>query len=111
MRVSAPDVAAVAGYLRYRPGTVLSGRRVSVSYRKSNDHGEVTVKPGWMRWLVRGAPRATVARTTAMVDARSPAVALLPRGDRFEDFHDKIGISLENFREELTGTWLFKLLS
>lgn len=35
------------------------------------------------------------------------AVALLPRGDRFEDFHDTIGISLEDFCERLTGTWLF----
>jgi glycosyltransferase involved in cell wall biosynthesis len=32
---------------------------------------------------------------------------MLPWGDRFEDFHDKIGISLEAFRTELTGGWLF----
>ncbi|MDP9022176.1 MAG: glycosyltransferase family 4 protein [Actinomycetota bacterium] len=32
---------------------------------------------------------------------------MLPWGDRFEDFHDKVGISLEAFRDELTGTWLF----
>jgi starch synthase len=37
----------------------------------------------------------------------APTVAVLPWGDRFEDFHDKIGISLEAFRDELTGGWLF----
>jgi glycosyltransferase involved in cell wall biosynthesis len=34
-------------------------------------------------------------------------VALLPAGDRFEDFHDKIGVSLEAFRVQLAGGWLF----
>jgi glycosyltransferase involved in cell wall biosynthesis len=34
-------------------------------------------------------------------------VAILPWGDRFEDFHDKIGVSFEDFRDELTGGWLF----
>jgi glycosyltransferase involved in cell wall biosynthesis len=38
---------------------------------------------------------------------RSPVVGLLPWPDRFEDFHDKVGISLTDFRDELTGTWLF----
>ena len=28
-------------------------------------------------------------------------------GDRFEDWFDKVGISLETFRTELTGGWLF----
>ncbi len=37
----------------------------------------------------------------------TPTVALLPGGDRFEDFHDKIGVSLQAFRDELTGGWLF----
>lgn len=36
-----------------------------------------------------------------------PTVALLAAGDRFEDFHDKIGVSIETFRTELTGGWLF----
>jgi glycosyltransferase involved in cell wall biosynthesis len=36
-----------------------------------------------------------------------PSLAILPWGDRFEDFYDKIGVSLETFCEELTGTWLF----
>jgi glycosyltransferase involved in cell wall biosynthesis len=40
-------------------------------------------------------------------DSTGPTVALLPGGDLFEDFHDKIGISLEAFREEFTGGWLF----
>jgi glycosyltransferase involved in cell wall biosynthesis len=34
-------------------------------------------------------------------------VAILPWGDRFEDFHDRIGVSFEDFRDELTGGWLF----
>lgn len=38
---------------------------------------------------------------------RQPSVAFLPGADRFEDFHDKIGLSLEDFRDGLTGTWLF----
>jgi glycosyltransferase involved in cell wall biosynthesis len=32
---------------------------------------------------------------------------MLPWPDRFEDFHDRIGISFESFRDELTGGWLF----
>jgi hypothetical protein len=34
-------------------------------------------------------------------------VAILPWGDRFEDFHDRIGVSFEDFRDQLTGGWLF----
>jgi glycosyltransferase involved in cell wall biosynthesis len=36
-----------------------------------------------------------------------PGVAILPWGDRFEDFHDRIGVSIEDFRDDLTGGWLF----
>jgi glycosyltransferase involved in cell wall biosynthesis len=32
---------------------------------------------------------------------------LIPGGDRFEDFFDKIGVSLETFQHEFTGGWLF----
>jgi glycosyltransferase involved in cell wall biosynthesis len=38
---------------------------------------------------------------------RRPTVALLSGMDRFEDFYDKIGVSLETFRDEFTGGWLF----
>jgi glycosyltransferase involved in cell wall biosynthesis len=34
-------------------------------------------------------------------------VAVLPAGDRFEDFFDKVGVSLETFRVNQTGGWLF----
>ena len=34
-------------------------------------------------------------------------VALLSWGDRFEDFHDKLGISLDDLHGRFTGTWLF----
>jgi glycosyltransferase involved in cell wall biosynthesis len=39
--------------------------------------------------------------------APRPALALLPAGDRFEDFFDKVGVTLEAFRREQTGGWLF----
>ncbi len=42
---------------------------------------------------------------------RTPlTIALLPAGDRFEDFFDKIRVSLETFRDELTGGWLFNYI-
>jgi len=34
-------------------------------------------------------------------------IVLIPGSDRFEDFFDKIGVSLETFRDEFTGGWLF----
>jgi starch synthase len=34
-------------------------------------------------------------------------MAILPWGDRFEDFHARIGVTFESFRDELTGGWLF----
>jgi glycosyltransferase involved in cell wall biosynthesis len=34
-------------------------------------------------------------------------VALLPATDRFEDFYDTLGISLEQFRDRVSGGWLF----
>ena len=40
-------------------------------------------------------------------ESRQPGVALLPAGDRFGDFHDRIGVSWEDLRNGLTGTWLF----
>lgn len=51
-------------------------------------------------------PTSSVPDPSRRVERR-PAIALLPWGDRFEDFHDKIGISVEEFRHEFTGTWLF----
>jgi glycosyltransferase involved in cell wall biosynthesis len=41
---------------------------------------------------------------------KPPTVGLLPWGDRFETFHHKIGASLETFRDQLTGGWLFYYL-
>ncbi len=32
---------------------------------------------------------------------------MLPWADRFEDFYDRLGISLEDFRDQMTGSWLF----
>jgi glycosyltransferase involved in cell wall biosynthesis len=42
-----------------------------------------------------------------MTPGPKPVVALLSWGDRFEDFHDKLGITLDDLRNRLTGTWLF----
>jgi glycosyltransferase involved in cell wall biosynthesis len=38
---------------------------------------------------------------------RQRTVALLPWGDRFEDFYDKIGVSFEIFRTQVASGWLF----
>jgi glycosyltransferase involved in cell wall biosynthesis len=38
---------------------------------------------------------------------RQRVIAFLPGGDRFEDFHDRLGVTLEDLRGRLTGTWLF----
>jgi glycosyltransferase involved in cell wall biosynthesis len=35
------------------------------------------------------------------------SIVLIPGADRFEDFFDKIGVSLDTFRDEFTGGWLF----
>lgn len=40
----------------------------------------------------------------------TPTVAILPGGDRFEDFFDKIAVSLDTFRDEFTGGWLFNYI-
>jgi glycosyltransferase involved in cell wall biosynthesis len=37
-------------------------------------------------------------------------IALIPAGDRFEDFFDKVGVSLDTFRDQLTGGWLFNYI-
>jgi glycosyltransferase involved in cell wall biosynthesis len=40
---------------------------------------------------------------------RPRRIAILPWGDRFEDFYDRIGITSRDFQESFTGTWLFNL--
>jgi glycosyltransferase involved in cell wall biosynthesis len=37
-------------------------------------------------------------------------IALLPAGDLFEDFYDKIGVSLEDFLLRYRSTWLFNFV-
>jgi starch synthase len=39
-----------------------------------------------------------------------PTIALIQSGDRIEDFLDKIGLSLDMFRDKLTGGWLFNYI-
>lgn len=36
-----------------------------------------------------------------------PTVVLLPWGDVFEDFLDRLGVSFEEFRDEFVGSWMF----
>lgn len=38
---------------------------------------------------------------------RVPTIALLPWGDVFADWLEPLGISLETFRDEMTGSWMF----
>jgi glycosyltransferase involved in cell wall biosynthesis len=38
---------------------------------------------------------------------RAPTIALLPWGDVFDDWLEPLGISLETFRDEMTGSWMF----
>lgn len=37
----------------------------------------------------------------------APTLAIVPWGDVFDDFLDGIGVSLEEFRDEFTGSWMF----
>jgi starch synthase len=46
-------------------------------------------------------------RIQPVTNESEPTIALLPWGDRFEDFFDTIGVSFETFREEITGGWQF----
>jgi len=36
-----------------------------------------------------------------------PTIAILPWGDIFHDFLDRLGVSLEEFRDDFTGSWMF----
>jgi glycosyltransferase involved in cell wall biosynthesis len=58
---------------------------------------------------VTAEPRETGRLHPGEVDATpgGPVVAILPWPDRFEDFHDRIGVTLDSYRREFTGSWLF----
>ena len=47
------------------------------------------------------------AREFCRTIPQAPAIALLPWGNVLEDFLDMIGISLETFCNEFTGSWMF----
>jgi glycosyltransferase involved in cell wall biosynthesis len=63
---------------------------------------------------VSTAPRPDSSRSSDWARQTAPdaplTVAFLPGGDRFEDFHDKIGVSLDMFRQQLAGGWLFNYI-
>jgi glycosyltransferase involved in cell wall biosynthesis len=48
-----------------------------------------------------------MAGEPAVVSTRSPTVALVAWGDRFEDFYEHLGVTLEDLRERLVGDWMF----
>ena len=48
-----------------------------------------------------------VASDTVERGVRSPTVALLPWGDVFVDFLDRLGVSFDELREEFVGSWMF----
>lgn len=67
-----------------------------------------------IRSAVPGAPagrEANLAPTTAPATGgapeSTPTVAILPWGDVFEDWLDRLGVSLETFAESFTGSWMF----
>src|SRR6266581_8455807 len=41
------------------------------------------------------------------LNSNCPTIALLPWGNVLEDFLDTIGVSLESFCNEFTGSWMF----
>jgi glycosyltransferase involved in cell wall biosynthesis len=53
------------------------------------------------------AGRTAVTGSRSVAEPTMPTVALLPAMDRFEDFHDTIGVSLDVFREQFSGGGLF----
>ena len=48
-----------------------------------------------------------VTRGIAQREAQQPTVVLLPWGDVFEDFLDRLGVSFEQLRDEFVGSWMF----
>jgi glycosyltransferase involved in cell wall biosynthesis len=55
--------------------------------------------------MPRRRPSADAARAEAWGNRRS-TVALVAGPDRFEDFYDKIGVSIEDFRTRLNSGWI-----
>ena len=48
-----------------------------------------------------------VASASARQRRSQPTVVLLPWGDVFEDFLDRLGVSLEALRDDFVGSWMF----
>lgn len=49
-------------------------------------------------------------RWSAKEIEEGPSIALFPAGDRFEDFYDKIGFTLDDFRVRRSGGWVFNFV-
>jgi glycosyltransferase involved in cell wall biosynthesis len=57
--------------------------------------------------MLRLRRRRPAAGTRVEVSDERPTVALVSGADRFEDFYDKIGVSIEDFRARLNSGWIF----
>jgi glycosyltransferase involved in cell wall biosynthesis len=55
--------------------------------------------------MLRLRRRRAAAGTRVEAFDRRPTVALVSGADRFEDFYDKIGVSIEDFRTRLNSGW------
>ena len=54
--------------------------------------------------------RSTEPSWSAKGIDEGPSIALFPAGDRFEDFYDKIGFTLNDFRLRRSGGWVFSFV-
>ena len=57
--------------------------------------------------MLRLRRRRVAAGTRTEASDGRPTVALVSGADRFEDFYDKIGVSIEDFRTRLNSGWIF----
>src|SRR6478752_7478169 len=72
----------------------------------ARDAGSMTISPTAVQNPFAESPRFSVSRS-GEVDITARTVALLPFGNVIEDFLDTLGLSLESFAQEFTGSWMF----
>lgn len=87
--------------------------RTPVNNRRRLDRAAILQRQS--RWATTAAPIVCVApwrsrRERVMNESPKPTVAFIPAQDRFEDFFDKIKVSLDSFQTEFTGGWLFNYI-
>src|SRR5690242_6908446 len=57
------------------------------------------------------SPKSDEIPPVSISGGQEPVIALLPWGNVLEDFLDKIGVSLDAFCVEFTGSWMFGYVS